>query len=173
MLQLGVVRCCCVVVASDATMREQCLCRQSPMNCATHWRSTPDNLEEREKWPGNAENPTQNRHIPAENVPVSVARDPNCRCVITATSMTAELHLRHLQALSFTTTGMATTCPRAGPTEEKLYHSTISPMIYGTRRHDLLHVASLNQEGLPAIVGNAARGAKIPAKPGAHMPLTL
>ena len=62
--------CVVVVVVSDATMREQCLCRQTPMNCATHWRSTPDDLEEREKWPKKAENPTHHRHIPAENVPV-------------------------------------------------------------------------------------------------------
>ena len=36
-----------------------------------NWRSTPDNLEEREK----AEKPTHRRHNPAENVPVSVRQE--------------------------------------------------------------------------------------------------
>ena len=77
-----------------------------------NWRSTPDDLEEREKSPEKRPKKTSTPPYPPESVPVSVvngkcpptpelslrhlhcSRD-TCHCMITATSMTAELHLRH------------------------------------------------------------------------------
>ena len=65
--------CCCVllvVVCCGADLHADCLCQQiRGMNCAgalddeelfiiegsENWRSTPDDLEEREKWPKKAE----------------------------------------------------------------------------------------------------------------------
>ena len=116
-----------VVVVSDATMREQCLCQQSPMNCAREprWQRTLHHRGLRKlaldsRRPGGARKmaekgqKTLHHPIPMLKTYPSLlrtgmstdsgnklnlrhlhCRETQRRCMITATSITAELHLRH------------------------------------------------------------------------------